>query len=81
MRTQKYWFPAKRYGWGWGLPSAWQGWVVLTVWFAAFYPAERYLIPHDTYAHVAFALGMVGVLSAICYKKGEPLRWRSGDRH
>ena len=18
-------FPAKRYGWGWGLPSAWQG--------------------------------------------------------
>lgn len=26
---QKYWFSDKRYGWGWGLPSAWQGWVVL----------------------------------------------------
>jgi hypothetical protein len=20
-----YWFPAKRYGWGWGLPTVWQG--------------------------------------------------------
>lgn len=25
----KYWFPAKQYGWGWGLPNAWQGWAVL----------------------------------------------------
>ena len=26
-----YWFPAKRYGWGWGLPSVWQGWVVMGI--------------------------------------------------
>jgi hypothetical protein len=25
------WFIAKRYGWGWGLPCAWQGWVVFAV--------------------------------------------------
>lgn len=25
---QGYWFPAKRYGWGWGFPIAWQGWLV-----------------------------------------------------
>ena len=25
----EYWFPAKRYGWGWGLPATWQGWTVL----------------------------------------------------
>jgi hypothetical protein len=24
-----YWFPAKRYGWGWGFPGTWQGWVVI----------------------------------------------------
>ncbi len=24
-----YWFTAKLYGWGWGLPTCWQGWVVL----------------------------------------------------
>ena len=23
-----FWFPAKRYGWGWGVPVRWQGWVV-----------------------------------------------------
>jgi len=28
----RYWFTAKRYGWGWGFPIAWQGWLV----FAAF---------------------------------------------
>jgi hypothetical protein len=22
---KKYWFPRKTYGWGWGLPIAWQG--------------------------------------------------------
>ena len=26
---QTYWFPAKRYGWGWGLPVVWQGWFVV----------------------------------------------------
>ena len=28
-RSKQYWFPVKRYGWGWGLPIVWQGWVVL----------------------------------------------------
>lgn len=30
---EKYWFPAKRYGWGWGIPSSWQGWAVLLGFF------------------------------------------------
>jgi hypothetical protein len=30
---KKYWFPAKRYGWGWGIPNVWQGWLVLFVFF------------------------------------------------
>ena len=29
---KEIWFPAKRYGWGWGLPICWQGWIVLIVW-------------------------------------------------
>jgi len=28
---KKFWFPAKTYGWGWGPPICWQGWVVLIV--------------------------------------------------
>ena len=34
MSEKEYWFPAKKYGWGWGLPSTWQGWVVYCVYFA-----------------------------------------------
>ena len=30
----RYWFPAKTYGWGWGLPRTWEGWVVLGVYLA-----------------------------------------------
>ena len=26
---REYWFPTKRYGWGWGIPTTWQGWLVL----------------------------------------------------
>ena len=25
------WFPAKKYGFGWGLPVRWQGWIVLLI--------------------------------------------------
>ena len=32
---EKYWFPAKRYGYGWGLPNAWQGRLVFLGYLAA----------------------------------------------
>src|SRR5882724_11275473 len=34
MAAPHYWFPAKRYGWGWGPPRAWQGWLVLAAFVA-----------------------------------------------
>jgi len=27
--TKDFWFPAKRFGWGWGPPTKWRGWAVL----------------------------------------------------
>ena len=77
---RKYWFRAKRYGWGWGLPGTWQGWLVLVLWASALMLGRRYLVPRNLYAQLAFALAMVGLLLSICYKKGEPARWRFGDR-
>jgi hypothetical protein len=29
--SPRYWFHAKRYGYGWGLPATWEGWVVLVL--------------------------------------------------
>ena len=76
-----YWFRAKRYGWGWGLPATWQGWVVLILW-AAIVLAGLALLNHrhQTAPKLAFVLVMALVLVLICYWKGEPPKWRWGDR-
>jgi hypothetical protein len=55
----KYWFPAKRYGWGWGPPVTWQGWAVLVVWLLAFVGGVRYFAYRHGGPHVAFACAMV----------------------
>ena len=78
---EKYWFPAKRFGWGWGPPSAWQGWVVLVGYIAAvaligacFSPDQHPLL---------FPIGIAfatSVLIGICLKKGEPPGWRWGGK-
>lgn len=79
-RAHDYWFPAKRYGWGWGLPVAWQGWVIMTVWFAVLVAAARRLLPTHPTTFLMLAVLMAGLLTFICYLTGEPPRWRSGER-
>jgi hypothetical protein len=75
----KYWFRAKRYGWGWGLPSTWQGWVVLIVWIAVLLASTPLLRAYPVWVYAAFVIGMILALTAICFAKGEPPRWRWGD--
>jgi hypothetical protein len=67
-----YWFPAKRYGWGWGPPIRWQGWVFLGTWMLAFFAGVAYLIFRHSLLHVVFAAVMAIVLLVVCYWKGEP---------
>ena len=79
-KDKRYWFGAKRYGYGWGLPITWEGWAVLALWVATFLCGRRYLVPRNIYAHLAFAAAMGGLLLSICYAKGQPPRWRFGNR-
>jgi hypothetical protein len=76
----EYWFRAKKYGWGWGLPVRWQGWAVLIAFFALL-AAGNLLLVVLTH-HLIWYLGYVGVLTAallgVCYAKGEPPKWRWG---
>jgi len=75
----KYWFPAKRYGWGWGIPSRWQGWVVLAAYLAlvtAGIPLVR--APYGNLVFVAYLAVLTIALIAVCWLKGEPPRWRWG---
>ena len=75
-----YWFPAKRYGWGWGLPITWQGRVVFAVFFglvaagAFLFPPRQMLV-----TYVVYVVLLCVVLIGICWLKGEPPRWRWGD--
>ena len=74
-----YWFPAKRYGWGWGLPCAWQGWLVLAV-YAVLILVGAFLFPPvaQHYSFIACVTGLTAVLVLVCWVKGEPPGWRWG---
>lgn len=77
----KYWFPAKRYGWGWGPPTVWQGWVVLVIFLVLVAGGAFTLLPsHGPLVFVAYAFVLCLVLVAVCWMKGERPRWRWGDR-
>ena len=81
MRTAKYWFPAKRYGWGWGFPSTWQGWLVVLAYLALVVGGIPFIqAPRGSVAYMAYAALLTVALIDICWLTGEPPRWRWGDR-
>ena len=76
-----YWFPAKRYGWGWGLPSAWQGRAVLGVFSLLVGAGAVVLLPNfSPTVFVAYCIILCVLLVAVCWFKGEPPRWRSSEK-
>jgi hypothetical protein len=76
----RYWFPAKRYGWGWGAPTRWQGKAVLFLWILAVAAGLLIFGRHHPLAYLGFVLAMLGLLMLICYATGEPPAWRPRDR-
>lgn len=80
-RPNKYWFPAKRYGWGWGIPGTWQGWVVLAAYVAVLAGAAHVLPPaRDALTFSAVLVVATLALLLVCLRKGEPPRWRWGGQ-
>ncbi|HAW52846.1 MAG TPA: hypothetical protein DCX54_11055 [Flavobacteriales bacterium] len=80
---KEIWFPAKRYGYGWGLPVTWQGWIVflsylLLVGVAGFTLTDT---PLEIISLIAFVIILTAVLLFICIKKGERAAWRWGDKN
>ena len=75
----RYWFPAKRYGWGWGLPSTWEGWVVLVGYLALLVLCIKVFPPHQNLPGFIISVHVLsGLLIAICWWTGEPPKWRWG---
>jgi hypothetical protein len=77
--TKRYWFPAKRYGWGWGPPATWQGWAVFITWIAVVVSVSPWLVLRSVPLFLLFEVAMISAIIAICSIKGEPPRWRWGD--
>jgi hypothetical protein len=78
LPKEKAWFFAKTYGWGWGMPQRWQGWVVIGAFFAALGAATP-LLPRHPLWYVIAVNAAAAALIGICWWKGERPRWRWGD--
>ncbi len=85
MASTQIWFPAKRYGYGWGLPCAWQGWVVMGLFLVlqvggafAIMGSGRKVPPARVGWFVAYSFVLAGLLICVCRLKGETPRWRWG---
>lgn len=76
-----YWFAAKRYGWGWGLPLVWQGWVVLAAFFVLLAAGAWFCHPERSpWPYLIYTTLLSILLIAVCWRKGEPPSWRWGDK-
>lgn len=73
------WFPAKKFGVGWGLPVAWQGWAVLASYMLLLIIGSLVLVslPGRILFFPFYVILLTVLLIFICWKKGEKpeLRW------
>jgi hypothetical protein len=76
---KRVWFPAKKYGWGWGLPCAWQGWVALAIWVALLSGGPvLFLRSGLSGLWFGWAILMAIGFFILCLIKGEKPRWHWG---
>ena len=73
------WFRAKTYGFGWGLPLTWHGWVVFAVYFVLLLLGVVNM--YQNFVPIPFPIYFLFITAGfvlICYLKGEKPRWRWG---
>ncbi len=77
MPANDYWFPAKRIGWGWTLPTKWQGWVSLLAFGGLLLFGKVFVAPLNvSWLYAGYMLAVVVCLIGVCVLKGEPLNSR-----
>lgn len=85
MAKNKYWFKAKKYGWGW-YPSSWEGYTIVGIYISVFIVLFYNI---DVYSHSATetilsfipqAFIITIVLIGTCFIKGEKPHWNYKKR-
>lgn len=85
--TSQYWFRAKRYGYGWSYALNFQGWFTYAITLIGFVihfsfamsGIEEGAIDGGRILYIATSFLWIVGLTVICYKKGEPAKWRWGE--
>ncbi|WP_129586129.1 hypothetical protein [Sphingomonas montana] len=72
---RRVWFRAKRFGYGAGMPVAWQGWALLVAGIGALFAVRHWV--HGAVGAGAF-VGILGVMMVLAsrHTEGGPWRWR-----
>jgi hypothetical protein len=80
--TPAFWFPAKLYGWGWGLPVRWQGWLVFAVYLALLFGGLCYFEPpsHSIALPVYIFVVTAALVLVVAIKGERPAGWRWGNK-
>lgn len=76
-KDRTYWFPVKVFGWGWGLPICWQGWLVLVGYIALVVVGARFFHAHNIKGLTLYLAVLTVIFLSIVVAKGErPAGWR-----
>jgi len=78
---RKAWFPAKSYGYGWGLPCRWQGWMALILYAVCLICGLR-IIDRSLHRglYYGFFIALTALLILVIWVKGEKPSWRWGKK-
>ncbi len=85
MENKKLWFKAKKYGYGW-YPCSWEGWGVILLYTISLVFHLKNVDKFATGASDVLINFMIpflintAFLIIISYAKGEPAKWRWGDK-
>jgi len=60
---------------GLGVPTVWQGWVVLIIFFALLAAGALWLLSSRAPAFVLYTLLLSAALFLVCWLQGEPPAW------
>jgi hypothetical protein len=78
---REIWFPAKKYGWGWGPPNCWQGWLLLLSWLAALVGGMCLIRPmQHPVASLVYYAGFFILLLIVFRLKGAKPGWHWGRK-
>ena len=74
------WWAPKRFGYGAGLPIAWQGWAITLAYCVVVTLSALFVLPRSIGAFVAVVLGLTAAFILICARKTRGgFRWRWGE--